>query len=172
MSLHPSFLALTLSLLALSALADDATLLKSLSEGGRAEVEAGELAANKGVSDDVRKFGLMMTKDHGAANKKVADLARAKGLDLPTAFGEAKKQDLDKLRKSEGARFDQEYLKQQVAAHEKTVKLLRAEIESGTSADTRALAQELLPTVESHLKEAYRLTGEHDKAARLPSSGA
>ena len=55
-----------------------------------------------------------------------------------------------------------------VKAHEKTLGLLKSEIASGDR-DTKALAQELLPTVQSHLREAYRLTGEHDKAAALPS---
>jgi putative membrane protein len=171
MRLHASLLAMCLSLFIGPALADDATLLKTLAEGGRAEVEAGKLAADKGVSAGVRDFGVMMTKDHGAANKKVADLAKAKGVALPTELGQEKKEGLTKLRQTEGAGFDQEYMKQQVAAHEKTVKLLRAEIESGTSADTKALARELLPTVESHLKEAYRLTGQSDKATNLPTTG-
>lgn len=171
MRLRASLLAISLLLLNGPALADDATLLKTLAEGGRAEVEAGKLAADKGVSADVRDFGLMMTKDHGAANKKVADLAKAKGVTLPTDFSEEKKEGLTKLRETQGAGFDQEYMKQQVAAHEKTVKLLRAEIESGSSADTKALAQELLPTVEAHLKEAYRLTGQSDKAATPPTTG-
>ena len=166
-----STLAVILTLAAFAALPEDSTFLKTLAEGGRAEVEAGELAANKGTSDAVRKFGLMMTKDHGDANKKIAAVAKAKGLALPTAFGPEKTEMLNQLRKQEGQRFDQEYLAYMVSAHEKTVELLKAEISSGDSSDTKALAQQLLPTVQSHLREAYRLTGEHDKAAALPESG-
>ena len=166
-----SFMAVTLTLAAFAALSDDSTFLKTLAEGGRAEVEAGELAANKGASDDVRKFGLMMAKDHGAANQKVATVAKAKGLALPTALAPDKAEMMKMLQAQQGARFDQEYLKHQVAAHEKTRALLKSEIASGESTDTKALAQELLPTVEAHLREAYRLTGQHEKAAALPTSG-
>ena len=70
-----------------------------------------------------------------------------------------KKEMLDSLRKETGPRFDQEYLSEMVSAHEKTVKLLETEI-SGGSGDTKELAQELLPTVKSHLREAYRLNKE------------
>jgi|SRR5688500_14822157 putative membrane protein len=163
-----STLAVILTLAAFAALPDDSTFLTTLAEGGRAEVEAGELAANKGTNDAVRKFGMMLAKDHGAANEKVASVAKAKGLALPSALGPDKTEMLDQLRKQEGPRFDQEYLAHMVTAHEKTVELLKSEIESGDSSDTKALAQELLPTVQSHLKEAYRLTGKHDKAAALP----
>ena len=121
--------------------------LRTLAEGGRVEVEAGELAANKGVSNDVQKFGLMMAKDHGAANQKIATIAKAKGLALPTTLSEEKTEMLNRLRSQEGVRFDQEYLAHMVNAHEKTVELLKSEIASGDSNDTKALARELLPTV-------------------------
>ena len=163
-----SFLAIGLTLVAFAALPDDSSFLKTLAEGGRVEVEAGELAANKGVSNDVQKFGLMMAKDHGAANQKIASVAKAKGLAPPTTLSPEKTEMLNHLRKQEGVRFDQEYLAHMVSGHEKTVELLKSEIASGDSTDTKALAQELLPTVQSHLKEAYRLTGQHDKAAALP----
>jgi putative membrane protein len=163
-----STLAVILTLAAFVALPEDSTFLKTLAEGGRAEVEAGELAANKGTSDAVRKFGMMMARDHGAANEKIAGVAKAKGLALPSALSTEKTEMLNQLRKQEGVRFDQEYLAHMVSAHEKTVDLLKSEIARGDAGDTKALAQELLPTVQSHLKEAYRLTGQHDKAAALP----
>ncbi len=166
-----SFLAVCLTVAAFAALPDDSTFLRTLAEGGRVEVEAGALAADKGVSNDVQKFGLMMTKDHGAANQKIAMIAKAKGLALPTTLSEEKTEMLTRLRSQEGARFDQEYLAHMVDAHEKTVELLKSEIASGDSNDTKALARELLPTVQSHLREANRLAGQHDKAAALQTPG-
>ena len=74
---------------------------------------------------------------------------------------------LNKLRSQEQPRFDPEYLAQQVAAHEKTRDLLKSEIAGSGSGDVKALAQELLPTVEKHLAELYRLTGKEGKATAL-----
>ena len=162
-----SFLAVGLTLAAFTAFPDDATTLQTLAEGGRYEVEAGEIAGNKGTTDAVKKFGMMMVKDHGAANKKVADLAKAKGVALPQSLGPEKTEMLNKLRTQEQPRFDPDYLAQQVAAHEKTRELLKSEIAGSGSNDVKALARELLPTVEAHLAEAYRLTGQDAKAASL-----
>ena len=128
-------------------------------------------AGDKGTSDDVKKFGMMMVKDPGAANKKVENLAKSKGVALPTAFSPEKTEMLNKLRSQEQPRFDQDYLAQQVTAHEKTRELLKTEIASGSSADTKSLAQEMLPTVETHLRELYRLTGQDAKAKSLSSTG-
>jgi putative membrane protein len=165
-----SFTAAVMSLAAFAALADDASFLKTLAQGNRAEIEAGELAGNKASTDAVRDFGTMLVKDHGAALEKVQKLAKSKNVDLPETLGEDKNAMLDKLRKQEAPRFDAEFLAEMVKAHEKTVGLLKAHIASG-SGETQGLARELLPTVQSHLREAYRLTGQEEKAASMSSTG-
>jgi putative membrane protein len=165
-----SLLAVGLTLAASAALSDDATFLKTLAEGNKAEIEAGELAGNKGSTDAVRDFGTMLVKDHGAALQKVESLAKSKGVALPTAFGKEKTEMLNKLRKQEPPRFDPEFMAEMVKAHEKTVALLESEVAKG-SAETKALAQELLPTVRGHLREAYRLTGQEEKAGSTSGTG-
>jgi hypothetical protein len=44
--------------------------------------------------------------------------------------------------------------------------MLKAEIATGRDAETKALARELLPTVESHLAEARGLAGKDERAAQ------
>jgi putative membrane protein len=165
-----SFTAVCMTLAAFAALSDDASFLKTLAQGNRAEIEAGELAGNKASTDVVRDYGMMLVKDHGAALEKVQQLAHSRNVDLPETLGEDKNAMLDKLRKEEAPRFDPEFMAEMVKAHEKTVGLLKAHIASG-SGETKALAQELLPTVEAHLREAYRLTGQEAKATSTPTTG-
>jgi putative membrane protein len=134
-------------------------LLGKLAQGGMTEVEAGKLAQAKGTAPGVKEFGAMMVKDHSAANEKVKALAASRNVTLPQTPSAEQKETMKGLQMQKGAQFDQAYVQAQVKAHEKTVAMLKAEIASGRDADTKALAQELLPTVESHLKEAYRLAG-------------
>jgi putative membrane protein len=110
----------------------------------------------------------MMVKDHEAANRKLADIAKAKGISLPQTAGEAPLAEYKSLQALDGARFDSAYLAGQVKAHEETVQLLKSEIASGKDPEAKAFAQEILPAVQSHLKEAYRLTGQPDRSASLP----
>src|SRR5438309_2156957 len=46
----------------------DQTFVMKAAKGGMAEVELGKLAAQKGSSDQVKKFGQRMVDDHGKAN--------------------------------------------------------------------------------------------------------
>ncbi len=137
-------------------------------QGGKAEVEAGQLAESKGTSAEVREFGAMMVEHHGAANRKLEDLAKAKGITLPTTPSKAQLDSIKALQSKKGARFDQDYLAEQIKAHEETVQLLKSEIAAGQDADAKAFAREMLPTVESHLRKAYHLAGKDEIADAMP----
>ena len=142
--------------------------LAKLAQGGMTEVEAGKLAQTRATAPGVKKFAEMMVKDHSASNEKVKTLAGSRNITLPQTPSEKQQEKIKELRAQDGAKFDQSYLEAQVKAHEETVAMLKAEIATGRDGDTKALARELLPTVESHLKEAYRLAGMDARAAALP----
>ena len=144
-------------------------LIEKLAEGGMTEVEAGKLALAKSTVAAVKEFAEMMVKDHGAANEKVKALAAARNLTLPKTPSDMQLETLKTLRQKTSPEFEQTYLAAQVKAHEETVAMLKSEIANGQDSETKALARELLPTVETHLKEAYRLAGKEERAAQLPS---
>jgi putative membrane protein len=143
-------------------------LLEKLAQGGMTEVEAGKLAQTKGTAPGVKEFGEMMVEDHGAANEKVKALAASRNMTLPKTPSAEQQEKIKELHLQDGARFDQAYVEAMVKAHEKTVAMLKTEIATGRDPDTKALAQELLPNVESHLAEARRLAGKDERAASLP----
>lgn len=164
----------TLMLLGVSAIAfaeapnSDDSFLHEVAQGNMAEIETGQLAQNKGTSEAVKQFGAMMVEHHTAAHDKVEALAKRKNVPLPTAPSETQKESMKELQARDGARFDQQYIAEQVEAHEKTLELLKSEISAGRDPETKALAQEMLPTVQSHLRQAYKLAGEDEKAAQMP----
>ena len=61
----------------------DKMFLRQAAEGGIAEVQFGQLAAQKGGSDDVKAFGQKMVEDHTALNKEIEDVADSAGVMLP-----------------------------------------------------------------------------------------
>ena len=95
---------------------------------------------------------------------------KPKGIELPTTPSKAQLDSIKALQAKKGAQFDQEYLAEQVKAHEETVQLLKSEIASGQDPDAKAFAREILPTVESHLRKAYHLAGKDEMAEACPSS--
>jgi putative membrane protein len=145
-----------LSAVPMAALAASATpdksFYKSLAEGRIAEVRDGKLAQEKATDPKIKDFGAMMVKDHTAANEELQNLAQSKGIKLPHGPGMGADTTKAKLDVESGHTFDKSYVKSQVKAHRDTVDLLQKEISSGQDAQAKALAQKVLPTVQSHLQ--------------------
>ena len=131
----------------------DAAFYKKAAEAGISEVDAGNLAKDKGASGDVKDFGAMMVKDHTAANDKLKAIAAGKGIALPTSASILQMANKTKLEILSGDTFDKSYSKGQIKAHQDTIVLLKMEIASGHDADAKAFAKATLPTVQAHLKK-------------------
>lgn len=63
-----------------------------------------------------------------------------------------------KLEADKGTAFDRAYVRDQVLDHEKMVQAYQDEIANGQDADVKAFAQQTLPAVQKHLREARTLS--------------
>jgi putative membrane protein len=133
----------------------DAKFMKKVAEDGKAEVELGKLAAQRGGSDSVKKFGERMSTDHAKAGEELAKLAQDKGVTLPSDTDSKHKRLHDKLSKLSGADFDREYMRAMAADHDTDVKAFQREAKSAKDADLRAWAAKTLPTLEEHKQQAH-----------------
>ncbi len=157
-----AFLILSLPLVAVAKDATpDTPFYKDAAEAGLAEVKAGKLASTHGASADVKEFGAMMVKDHGAANKKLAAIASTKGVKMPTEPGLMHKASEKILKMKSGDSFDKSYIEGQIKDHEATVDLLKKEIANGQDPDAKAFASEVLPKVEMHLEKIRSIATAH-----------
>jgi putative membrane protein len=147
-------MAVVLCSLPLAVLANDnpdESFFKKAAAAGMAEVEAGQMAQEKGASQAVKDFGAMMVKDHSAANEKLMKIAVAKNVDLPKGPGLMNKAMEKKSEMKSGDSFDKDYIKGQVKAHKDTVELLQKEIDTGKDPEAQAFAKATLPKVKAHL---------------------
>jgi putative membrane protein len=147
-----ALLLLSAPLAAFAASDPDASFYKNAAEGGIAEVDAGNLAQQKGNSQKVKDFGAMMVKDHTAANEKLQGIATSKGVTLPTSASIGQMASKAKLEVLSGDTFDKSYIKNQIKAHRDTIELFNKEVATGQDADAKAFAKATLPTVKAHLK--------------------
>jgi putative membrane protein len=134
--------------------AGDKSFIKKAAEGGLAEVELGRLAAEKGHSDEVKKFGQRMVDDHSKANDQLTQLASSKGVNVPNDLDAKDKATKDRLSKLSGAQFDRAYMNDMVLDHSKDVAEFRHESRMAKDSDVKNFASQTLPTLEDHLKEA------------------
>jgi putative membrane protein len=125
-----------------------------------AEVEFGNLAAERAGNSGVKDFAQRMVEDHGKANDTLKGLADKSKIALPDELDPDHQRQRAELEELEGAEFDLAYMRGQIVDHQKTVQLLIWEIGSGQDAEIQRFAAATLPTVLRHLEMARDLTAE------------
>jgi putative membrane protein len=118
--------------------------------GGMFEVETSKLADDAAQDAAVKDFAHMMVTDHTAANTKLKAIAEKQKLTVPTALDEQHQAELDKLKDTKNASFDQPYVNMQRDAHKEAVSLFESYAKDGDNAALKAFAGETLPTLKMH----------------------
>ena len=78
-------------------MAADMRFAKNAAVGGMTEVKLGQLAAEKGSSDQVKQFGQKMVDDHSKAADELKSIAAANKMTLPTSLDAKHQAMVDKL---------------------------------------------------------------------------
>jgi putative membrane protein len=128
----------------------DSRVRKSAIQGNLAEIKVGQLAQQKGQSQEVRDFGIKLQQDHGEANQKAIQAAKDIGIISPSEPNNQQKSVYDKLSKLSGAAFDREFAKHMVEDHRKDI--AEYENEAKMNDAVGAYAKETLPHLQTHLK--------------------
>jgi putative membrane protein len=130
------------------------------------EVEAGRLASDRAQLSAVKAFGQRMVEDHSKTTDQLKSLVKDNNINaqLPTALDDKHQGKLDKLKNASDNEFDKTYMNGQVKAHEKAVDLFQTYSQSGDNAQLKEWAQNTLPTLKDHLKQAQTLEQETTKA--------
>jgi putative membrane protein len=139
---------------ALWAASADAKFIKEAGEGGMAEVKLGELAQQKGSSQEVKDFGALMVKDHSKANDELKEIASKGGVTLSSDLNAKDKSLYDKLDKLSGADFDRAYMNAMVKDHETDIAAFSKEADGGKDQAVKDFASKTLPTLREHLTHA------------------
>ena len=124
------------------------------------EIQSSQLALQKSHNPRVRAFAQRMIDDHSKTTQQLTGIASGKGLTLQPALDQQQQQMLTDLQGLNNSRaFDRAYLHDQVVGHQATVQAFQTEISNGQDAQMKDFAQQTLPIIENHLKDARRLGG-------------
>src|ERR1019366_1566447 len=132
----------------------DDTFAKKAAEGGMAEGELGKLAADKATNEDVKAFGKRMVDDHTKAGDQLKGIAEKENIPLPTELNAKDKAQKDRLSKLSGDAFDRAYINHMVMDHKQDVADFQKEANNGQDDAIKNFAQQTLPTLQDHLKQA------------------
>jgi putative membrane protein len=145
---------------AMPAMNADQHFAMEAAEGGRAEVELGQLAADKGSAAKVKEFGQRMVTEHGKAGDELKSLASSKNITLPADLAAKHKALKDRLSKLSGAAFDRAYMAEMVKDHQMDAAAFHKEAASGKDPEIKAWAGKTASMVDEHLKIARDLQKE------------
>ncbi len=129
----------------------DKMFLRHATEGGLAEVQLGLLAAQKGSSDEVKKFGQRMADDHATLNSDILPIADSLGVQPPARMNKADQDEYNKLKGLSGVDFDKEYLAYMLKDHRKDLHDFHQEEVTTTDPDLKEVAQNGTRLVAGHL---------------------
>lgn len=124
-------------------------------QGDLAEVNVGKLAQEKGQAEDVKQFGQMLAQDHDDHLKQAEQMAQQLGITAPNSPNAKQQATHDKLEKLSGSAFDKEFKQAMVKDHQEDIAKYRREAKG--KGPLAQFAQQTVPTLEKHLKQAQAL---------------
>ena len=122
-------------------------------------IQSAEKMLEKSRRPEVRAFAQTMLTEHRASMERLGALARAVGMSdlMPPGMLPMHWDMLRDLDDASSSRIDEEYIEQQVEAHEVAVELHRNFAANGHGPRGRAYAESMLPTATQHLEQARQL---------------
>lgn len=146
---------------------DDATIVAIFDAANTADIETGQLAAERGSSKTVRDFGAMLVHDHTAVRQSGRDLAGRLGVTPTPPAGDASAaahtQAMAQLRSKQGVEFDKAFLEHEVAFHQGVIDAVRSTLLPAIqNAEVKQLVVEVAPAFEAHRLAAANLRGKLD----------
>jgi putative membrane protein len=147
----------------------DKMFLRGATEGGLAEVQFGQLAAQKGGSEDVKAFGQKMVTDHTALNAQLAPIADSMGIRVSKSLNKENQAEYDKLNSLSGDAFDTEYLTLMVKDHHKDLREFRMEATMASDQNLRDAVAKGQQVVREHTMMVDKLA--RDKGLPVPGRG-
>ena len=136
---------------------NDAEFVRKAVQGEMTEVRLGELAAQKGKRDDVKKFGEQMVTDHTKINDSLKSLALLKGITLQDALDPAHAGVVDRLATLESDQFDKAYIDEMVKDHKEDIGAFREEAKVVKDSDLKTLVAKSLPILKEHMQHIEKV---------------
>jgi putative membrane protein len=128
----------------------DRAFVGKVSQGGLYEVEAGKVAAMRGMTPAVKDFGLLESQDHEGVNSELKRIAGTTGVMITPGLNAEFSERLAKLKAVPAAQFDAYYLEDMKQIHNNDEGLFVQESQEG-SAPYKKFAHLTAALVKAHL---------------------
>jgi putative membrane protein len=151
--------------------ANDGEFVSALNAANNAELELAKYMVNRTADPGVHGFAQRMIDDHSTAAVTLEAATRGSNVGpVPKtdAAGGMSATMLGRLQGETGTDRDNDYMRMQVPAHRRVLRLLQWEADNGQIAGLKALASGLVPTVQQHLQIAQAYLAAHNLTPYSP----
>lgn len=135
---------------------DEQAFIKEAVQDNLAEVQLGELAAQRSENADVRKYGETLRTDHQAALLRSTNLAKSLKVEPPADATTEARGFYEGLSQLSGSEFDAAFVSHMITAHEAAIAKYSRNANSDNDA-VAAMIAETLPKLKAHLTTAQAL---------------
>jgi len=141
---------------------EDQAFLRKTLEDNVAEVQMGQLAAQKSSSPDVKQFGAKMAQIHEQLSAQMKPMAQKLGVSEPKKPSKKDREEIEKMQALSGADFDGAFIQAMMKAQKTDVKDFKDEAQSGQTPAVQQLAKMDAPVLSQHLQILEKLAQAHN----------
>ncbi len=136
----------------------DIQYVTQVGHSSRFEIEASQMAVQRGSNDYIRDFAKRMVSDHTRIEAEFKAYASSRNMSLPTDPDVGQKAVLASLGGKTGPSYDREFAQEVgVDAHQRAIRLFEEMAVHATDGQLQALAKTHLPTLREHERHAKEL---------------
>jgi putative membrane protein len=136
---------------------DKTSFVMQASSSNMFEIQAGQMAMQKGMNDAVKAYGQHMVADHTKAANEMKVIAQSKGITVSDQLMDKQQQQLNILAPLTGANFDKAFAALMIQSHQETIVLFTNAASNVNDNDLKSFAKAKLPTLRDHLEDAQDL---------------
>ena len=144
-----------------SSVMQDKEFVRKALEGGMAEVQLGQLAAEKGTSDDVKQFGQKMVTDHTKLGDQMKVVAQQIGVTPPARLSKKDEELKTRLQGLSETQFDEAYIKAMVKDHKQDAEEFTSEAQQSQNPTVKEAAQQGSQVIDEHLQMIQQIAQSH-----------
>jgi putative membrane protein len=138
----------------------DRHFLEETAEGAHFEIDMGQIAERHGHSEEARRMGALMVKDHSGELHAVKALAAQLHVKLPNHPSVLQRHEISDVAAHTGAAFDRAYARLEVGDHIGDLQSADGEIAEGGLATVKDAAQKYRLVYLRHLAAFRKLAGD------------
>lgn len=136
----------------------DAKFIRKAAEGNNAEIQMGQMVAQRTRDPQVRAYAEKLVRDHRQANRELRRIAETRGIELPDRPSKTDERSMRHVENMSGRQLDRQAVDHWVADHRKDIKEYDAAARRARDPQVKQYAISSLPTLRDHLSNAEALS--------------